>query len=145
MTGLRAGRSVVEFFSHCATDPYGPGRSNYRGFTITLRHTTLGRTLLGEGSARHRNLYLTTQRETSIRAAGFGPAIQQAGGRRPTHRAAIRIGQGLVCRQKIVSCLNQCFSTAGPRPGTGPWHQLYRAARRSPGIGHFSFLSLFHE
>jgi len=23
----------------------------------------------------------------------------------------------------------QCFSTAGPRPGTGPWHQLYRAAR----------------
>jgi len=25
--------------------------------------------------------------------------------------------------------LSQCFSTAGPRPGTGPWHQLYRAAR----------------
>jgi len=25
--------------------------------------------------------------------------------------------------------LDQCFSTAGPRPGTGPWHQLYRAAR----------------
>jgi len=38
--------------------------------------------------------------------------------------------------------LNQCFSTAGPRPGTGPWHQLrvYRAARGSPGICHFSFL-----
>ena len=27
-----------------------------------------------------------------------------------------------------------CFSTAGPRPGTGPWHQLYRAVRDSPGI-----------
>ena len=27
-----------------------------------------------------------------------------------------------------------CFSTAGPRPRTGPWHQLYRAARGSPGI-----------
>jgi hypothetical protein len=26
-------------------------------------------------------------------------------------------------------CLNLCFSTAGPRPGTRPWHQLYRAAR----------------
>ena len=39
----------------------------------------------------------------------------------------------------------QCFSTAGPRPGTGPWHQLYRAARGSPGICHFSFLSNFHE
>jgi len=41
--------------------------------------------------------------------------------------------------------LYQCFSTAGPRPGTGPWHQLYRAARGSPGICHFSFLSNFHE
>jgi hypothetical protein len=41
--------------------------------------------------------------------------------------------------------LNQCFSTAGPRPGTGPWHQFYRAARGSPGICHFSFLSNFHE
>ena len=38
--------------------------------------------------------------------------------------------------------LYQCFSTAGPRPGTGPWHQLHRAARGSPGICHFSFLSI---
>jgi len=30
--------------------------------------------------------------------------------------------------------LHQCFSTAGPRPGTGPWHQFYLAARDSPGI-----------
>jgi len=36
--------------------------------------------------------------------------------------------------------LEQCFSTAGPRAGTGPWHQLYRAARGSPGICRFSFL-----
>jgi len=39
-----------------------------------------------------------------------------------------------------VYWLDQCFSTAGPRPGTGPWHQLYRAARGSPRICHFSFL-----
>ena len=39
----------------------------------------------------------------------------------------------------------QCFSTAGPRPGTGTWHQLHRAARGSPGICHFNFLSSFHE
>jgi hypothetical protein len=26
-----------------------------------------------------------------------------------------------------------------------PWHQLYRAARGSPGSCHFSFLSIFHE
>jgi len=41
--------------------------------------------------------------------------------------------------------LKHCFSTAGPRPGTGPWHQLYRAARGFPGNCHFSFLSIFHE
>ena len=41
--------------------------------------------------------------------------------------------------------LEQCFSTAGPRPGTGPWHQLYSAASGSPGSCHFSFLSIFHK
>ena len=30
--------------------------------------------------------------------------------------------------------LNQCFSTAGPQPGTGTWQQLYQAARHSPGL-----------
>jgi len=34
----------------------------------------------------------------------------------------------------VVCGLEQCFSTAGPRPGTWSWHQLYRAARDSPGI-----------
>jgi hypothetical protein len=42
--------------------------------------------------------------------------------------------------QQIIH-LHQCFSTAGPRPGTGPWYQLYRTAR----ICHFSFLRIFHE
>ena len=46
---------------------------------------------------------------------------------------------------KADSSLNQCFSTAGPWPDTGPWHQLYRAARDSRGICHFIFLSNFHE
>jgi len=41
--------------------------------------------------------------------------------------------------------LDQRFSTARPRPGSRPWHQLYRAARGSPGICHFSFPSIFHE
>jgi hypothetical protein len=27
----------------------------------------------------------------------------------------------------LLCVLGQCFSTAGPRPVTGPWHQLYRA------------------
>ena len=33
-----------------------------------------------------------------------------------------------------VFILWQRFSTAGPRPSTGPWQQLHRAARDSPGI-----------
>jgi len=35
---------------------------------------------------------------------------------------------------RISSSLAQRFSTAGLRPGTRPRHQLYRAARDSPGI-----------
>ena len=38
----------------------GPKLPHYRGFPITLRHTTLGRTPLDEVSARPRDLYLTT-------------------------------------------------------------------------------------
>jgi hypothetical protein len=39
--------------------PSGSGSPPYRGFTITLRHTTVGRTPLGEWSARRRDLFLT--------------------------------------------------------------------------------------
>jgi hypothetical protein len=39
--------------------------------------------------------------------------------------------------------VEQCFSTAGPRPGTGPCLQLYRDPRSSIWICHFSFLSNF--
>ena len=58
-------------------------------------------------------------------------------------KAAVRFKPAL--KYKYVYRIDQCFSTAGPRPGTGPWHQLYRAARGSLGIFHFSFLSNFHE
>jgi hypothetical protein len=34
----------ISHFTHSATAPSGPGLPNFRGFTITLRHTTLGRT-----------------------------------------------------------------------------------------------------
>jgi len=37
----------------------------------------------------------------------------------------------------VYSFLYSSFSTAGP------WHQLYRAARGSPGICHFSFSKQF--
>jgi len=37
----------------------------------------------------------------------------------------------------VLLAVDQCFSTAESR------HQLYRAARGSPGSCHFSFLSTF--
>jgi len=46
---------------------------------------------------------------------------------------------------KKRACLDHCFSTAGPRPGTGTWHEFYRVARGYPGNCHFNFLSNFHE
>jgi len=42
----------TDFFYHDATAPSGPRSPHYQGFTITLRHTTLGRTPLDECSAR---------------------------------------------------------------------------------------------
>jgi hypothetical protein len=52
---------------------------HYRGFTITLRQTTLGRTHLDEWSACRRDLYLTTHnthnRQTDMLPAGFEPAV----------------------------------------------------------------------
>jgi hypothetical protein len=50
-----------------------------RGFMVTLRHTTVGRTPLDEWSARRRDLYLTTHnthnRQTSMPPVGFEPTI----------------------------------------------------------------------
>ena len=67
------------FLYHGATAPIGPGRPHYRGFKITLRHTTLGRTPPEEWSTRHRELYRTThdthERQTFMPVAGFELAI----------------------------------------------------------------------
>jgi hypothetical protein len=54
--------STVHFLFNGATASTEPGPSHNRGFTITLRHTTFGRTPLYEWLAPYRdlNLYLTT-------------------------------------------------------------------------------------
>ena len=60
--------AIYQFLSffHGATVPSGPGPSHYRGFTITLRHTTLGDTPLYEWSARRKDL----PDNTDIHASG---------------------------------------------------------------------------
>jgi len=40
--------------------PRGPRPAHYRGFTITLRHTTVCRTPLDQSLPRRKDLYLTT-------------------------------------------------------------------------------------
>jgi hypothetical protein len=64
---------------HSTTSPIGPGPLHYWHFTTTLRHTSLGRALLDEWSARRRILYLKThnsqKRQTSMALAGFEPTI----------------------------------------------------------------------
>jgi hypothetical protein len=68
------------FFSPMAKQPLvGQGLLFFRGFTITLRHTTLDMTPLDEGPARRRDLYLTThnthKRQTCMPPAGFEPTF----------------------------------------------------------------------
>jgi len=57
---MEARVGLVNFLFHGATAPQGAKVSNYQGFTITLRHTTVGRTALDERSAQCRDFYLTT-------------------------------------------------------------------------------------
>jgi len=70
--------SLTGFF-YGATVLSRPEPPHYRRSTITLRHTTFGRTPPDELSARPRDLYLTThnahKRKASKAPAGFEPAI----------------------------------------------------------------------
>jgi hypothetical protein len=80
---LGVGRFNIAIFlpppPHGTTAPSAPGSPHYRGFTITLRHTTFGRTPLDKWSTRHRDLNLiahnTLKRQTSMPPAGFETAI----------------------------------------------------------------------
>jgi hypothetical protein len=60
------------------TIPSGPVPPHYRGFTITLRHTALGRTPLDKLSqtSSWQHVTLTTDRQTSMSAAGLETSIQ---------------------------------------------------------------------
>jgi len=89
--------NVIIFF-HGTRAPSGPGPPHYRGFTFTLRHTSLRRTPLDEWSAWCIDHYLTTHnahtRQTFIFPSGFEPAVPAS--KRPlTHtlgRVATRMG-----------------------------------------------------
>ena len=46
-----------------------------------------------------------------------------------TASGIVTLSRSVIPVVHIRTTVDQCFSTAGPRPGTGPWHQLYRATR----------------
>jgi len=85
------GYTFVLYFFIARQAPSGPEPPYCRGFTITPRHTTLGRTPLNEWSARRRDLYIITHdphtRHTSMPREGFEPATPKASDRTPSYTA----------------------------------------------------------
>jgi hypothetical protein len=90
-------KETIVFFPMAQQPLGGLGGLIFRGFTITLRHTTLGRTPLDEWPARCRDLYLTThnthKRQTSMPYAGFEPTIPVS--ERPQTHALDRAATGI--------------------------------------------------
>jgi hypothetical protein len=80
---------------HGATAPSGPRPPHCRGFTITLRHTAFGRTLLDKRAARRRDCYLhnTHKRQITLPSAGFEPPMP--GSERPQTHALDRKATGI--------------------------------------------------
>jgi hypothetical protein len=80
----QATKIINIFFSNGSTAPSGP-EPPYRGFTIILRHTTLGMTPLDEWSARRIDLYLTAH-NTHTRLISLPPVEIRT--RNPSKRTA---------------------------------------------------------
>jgi hypothetical protein len=74
-----------KLFPNGATAAKGPGPPHYRGFAVTLRHTTLDRTYLDEWPARRRHLYVTTH-DTHEKQISMPPGEFRT--RNPSKRAA---------------------------------------------------------
>jgi hypothetical protein len=81
-------------FFHCSKSLLGQGPPHCWGSKIIFRHTTLGRTSLGEWSARSKELYLKTH-NTHIHAPSGIPtrnSSKWASANRRLNRAAAGIG-----------------------------------------------------
>ena len=76
-------RVLATFLFHDATSHSRPGYPHYRGFSITLRHTTISMTPLDGWSARRRDLYLTTHNTHNRQTSSMrdsNPQSQHASG-----------------------------------------------------------------
>jgi hypothetical protein len=115
---LRCLHSSISPPPHGSTAPSGQGSPHYRGFTITLRHTTFRRTPLDEWSARHRDLYLTTHNiardSHPFPWRDSNPQPQQASGRRPTSYTSRLLGSAV-----RLNALNKNGALTTDRPKQG--------------------------
>ena len=99
----------LSFFSgrFCALTVVAEGYCCTLSLSVTHTHT-IGRNPLDEGSARCRDLYLTTHnthnRQTSIPPTGFEPAIPAS--ERPQTRSLDRAASHILTGSKIVWDIN---------------------------------------
>jgi hypothetical protein len=129
-------------FFHGSESPSKPGTGHYRGFTITLRYPTIGRTSLDEWSARRKDLHLTTQnnhkRQTSMTPAGFEPSIP-ASQQLNTHaldRAGAEIGTSYLISETNNAVLRNTGRSEAI--GTATALQALRSGDRIPVQARFS-------
>jgi hypothetical protein len=81
----------ISFFTLWCFDPIPGYGLPLRGFTITLRHTTIGRTPLDEWSARRRDLYLYNTHHSQQRDIHVAGGIRTRDfGRRATADPCLR-------------------------------------------------------
>jgi hypothetical protein len=105
---------LIPHFYHGAIAPSGPRPPRWQGFTITLRHTTLGKTPLDQWLSRRRDLlpYNTQHsQQTSMPPAGLAPTVP-ASERSQTHaidRATAGFGIPLFKMPKFILLLLICY------------------------------------
>jgi hypothetical protein len=102
---------------------------------IALRHTTLGRTPLGEGSARHRDLYVTTDKRDRL-------LCLRLQGRYLVSDSVASVVNFVIYRQKGHAVLQLVEALRGKSEGRGfdsrwcHWNFLLTSFRRhyNPGV-----------
>jgi hypothetical protein len=128
----------IYIFYHGTTARSGLGPPLCWGFTITLRHTTLGRTPPDERSALRKYLSMTTHnthnRQISMPPAGFEPAIP-TNERLHTHafdRAATATENNVYTNSNCTNGLLRFVRKRGRAPSLSFYHDILWGCRRFP-------------
>jgi hypothetical protein len=97
---------IIFWYFLVLTAPVGPGSPHCRGFTITLRHITLGRTPLDEWSARRWKLWqhttLTRDKRTCSRRDSNRQSQQPRGHCNRPYFIMFTIGHISLCSQSAI-------------------------------------------